>query len=46
MRLPWRKKESSVKFTGRLDAVVLRDDKPIRKRKNLGASWLARLRGN
>jgi hypothetical protein len=44
MRLPFRKHESSVSFGGKLSAVVIRNDKPIKKRKNLGASWLERLR--
>jgi len=44
MRFPWRKHESSVSFGGKLSAVVIRDDKPIKKRENLGVSWLGRLR--
>ncbi len=37
--------KSSVGFGGKLSAVVIRGDKQIKKRNNLGASWLKRLRG-
>lgn len=41
----WRTPESSVAFGGKLSAVVIRNEKPIKQRNNLGASWLQRLRG-
>ena len=37
--------QSDMKFEGKLDAVHMRGDSPIKKRKNLGASLLERLRG-
>jgi len=36
--------QSDMKFEGKLDAVHIRGDKQIKKRKNLGASWLDRIR--
>jgi len=36
--------QSDMKFEGKLDAVHIRGDKQT-KRKNLGVSWLERLRG-
>ena len=37
--------QSDMHFEGKLDAVHIRGDKEISKRKNLGASVLERLRG-
>ncbi len=37
--------QADAKFEGKLDAVHIRGDKSIRKRKNLGASLIERLRG-
>jgi hypothetical protein len=37
--------QSDMKFEGKLDAVHIRGDKQIKKRKNLGVSWFERLRG-
>lgn len=37
------KNESTVGFGGRVDAVILREGKPIKRRDNLGMSWFKRL---